>query len=360
MAHHVIVGTGTIGNALAARLAAGGHDVTTVSRHACAPPAPGVTHVALDAADAAAFRRGDRRSGRHLQLREPLELPALGARRAADGRLRPRRGRGERGRPRHALQPLRLRADLPRAARGSPARGDVHEGPGARVDVGGGQVRARRRARPGDRGARGGLLRSRGHRDGRARRARRPPRPRRLGDRARGRPRRAALVDFVDDVVRALEIAGRDERAWGRAWHAPSAPPRSSREVVAALAAAAGLPVPPVRRVPWGMVWIAGVVATRLRGLHEIAYQFDAPFVMDSSAFTSTFDVAPTPFEDACAATIGWWRRRRGFPLPLARRRVDEVNARAARRPHGERRGILASRDGRLTANELTRKGRTP
>jgi hypothetical protein len=29
----------------------------------------------------------------------------------------------------------------------------------------------------------------------------------------------------VDDVARTLEVLGADERAWGRAWHVPDAPP---------------------------------------------------------------------------------------------------------------------------------------
>lgn len=316
MAHHVIVGTGTIGNALAARLAAGGHDVTTVSRHACAPPAPGVTHVALDAADAAAlaeatagadviYNCANPSSYLHWERDWPPMAASVLAAAEASGAvlvtLSNLYGYGPTCHALHEDDPLaatstkgRVRASMWAAAKSAHDAGRVRATEVRAADFFGPGVTAT------------GVLGERVV-------------PRVLDGSA------IALVgdldaphswSFVDDVVRALEIAGRDERAWGRAWHAPSAPPRSSREVVAALAAAAGLPVPPVRRVPWGMVWIAGVVATRLRGLHEIAYQFDAPFVMDSSAFTSTFDVAPTPFEDACAATIGWWRRRRGFPLP--------------------------------------------
>src|SRR5690606_5982378 len=39
----------------------------------------------------------------------------------------------------------------------------------------------------------------------------------------------------VDDVARLLVTVAADERGWGRAWHVPSAPPRTQREVVADL-----------------------------------------------------------------------------------------------------------------------------
>jgi hypothetical protein len=47
-----------------------------------------------------------------------------------------------------------------------------------------------------------------------------------------------------------------------------------------------------------------------LRGMRETAYQFDRPYILDSSDFETTFGVAPTPLDDALKATIAWWRER--------------------------------------------------
>jgi len=63
-------------------------------------------------------------------------------------------------------------------------------------------------------------------------------------------------------------------------------------------------------------VHAASLLFPSLRGLDEIAYQFDAPFVIDATAFAHVFGVRATAFEEACAHTVEWWRRRRGFPLP--------------------------------------------
>ena len=52
-----------------------------------------------------------------------------------------------------------------------------------------------------------------------------------------------------------------------------------------------------------------GMVSPSVRELHEVRYQFDDPFVMDSSAFARTFAVTATPFDDAVSTTVRWWRQ---------------------------------------------------
>src|SRR5690606_17813003 len=48
-----------------------------------------------------------------------------------------------------------------------------------------------------------------------------------------GGPTQPPSRTCVPDVVAALTTAAEAERAWGRAWHVPTAPPRSAREVAA-------------------------------------------------------------------------------------------------------------------------------
>jgi O-acetylhomoserine/O-acetylserine sulfhydrylase-like pyridoxal-dependent enzyme len=62
-----------------------------------------------------------------------------------------------------------------------------------------------------------------------------------------------------------------------------------------------------------------GLVVSDIREMREIAYQFDAPFVVDSTAFSATFGVRATDLDAALRTTVEWWRRRRGFPLPSTR-----------------------------------------
>jgi nucleoside-diphosphate-sugar epimerase len=111
-------------------------------------------------------------------------------------------------------------------------------------------------------------------------------------------------------VARALvEVAG-EERAWGRAWHVPTEPALSTREMVDRLAAQADVGPVGVRRVPSAALGIASVFSPLIRELREIRYQFDRPFVVDSSAYEAEFAVRATPVDEQVKATVDWWRER--------------------------------------------------
>ncbi|MFI8090356.1 NAD-dependent epimerase/dehydratase family protein [Streptomyces sp. NPDC086080] len=115
---------------------------------------------------------------------------------------------------------------------------------------------------------------------------------------------------YLPDVARALvEVAGQ-ERAWGRAWHVPTQPALSSREMVGLLAARAGAGPVAVRRVPPAVLAAASVFSPMIRELRDIRYQFDRPFVVDSSACEAAFALRPTPVDEQVAATVDWWRDR--------------------------------------------------
>ena len=112
----------------------------------------------------------------------------------------------------------------------------------------------------------------------------------------------------VDDVARTLEVLGVDERAWGRAWHVPTAPPLTYREAVHGLCRAAGVAPVRVTQLPHAVLRAAGLFSPMLRELEETRYQFTRPYVLDSSAATATFALTPTPLEQTFADTVAWWR----------------------------------------------------
>jgi hypothetical protein len=51
-----------------------------------------------------------------------------------------------------------------------------------------------------------------------------------------------------------------------------------------------------------------------LRELAEVSYQFDDPFVLDTSKYESVFGAAATPLAAAIAATVAWYRTRPSTP----------------------------------------------
>jgi nucleoside-diphosphate-sugar epimerase len=116
---------------------------------------------------------------------------------------------------------------------------------------------------------------------------------------------------YILDVARALTVLGADQRAWGRAWHTPTNPPLSQREIIAALCMAADVPVTHVRAIPTLATKVLGVFVPTVRELAEIRYQFEMPFIVDSSAVQSTFGLAPTPMAKALEKTVSWYREPR-------------------------------------------------
>jgi nucleoside-diphosphate-sugar epimerase len=115
---------------------------------------------------------------------------------------------------------------------------------------------------------------------------------------------------YIADVARALIELGADERAWGRAWHTPTNPAISQRQIINALSEMANGERTTVRSIPPLVVKILGVFAPDVREVAEIRYQFDAPFVVDSTAAQTTFGLDSTPMEPALRETISWYRDR--------------------------------------------------
>jgi nucleoside-diphosphate-sugar epimerase len=75
------------------------------------------------------------------------------------------------------------------------------------------------------------------------------------------------------------------------------------------LARVAGLPPVKVSSVPQAVLGALGLVNPTIRELRETRYQFDRPFVMDSTAAQEAFGLRPTPWDDVLAATLrsyGW------------------------------------------------------
>jgi nucleoside-diphosphate-sugar epimerase len=109
---------------------------------------------------------------------------------------------------------------------------------------------------------------------------------------------------YVGDVAGTLVALAGDERAWGAAWHVPTSPPVTIREVAERAAAIAGAPAPRLARMPGPVLWLGGLFSPVAREFREMRYQFERPFVLDSSAATDTFGLKATPIDDAVAETV--------------------------------------------------------
>jgi nucleoside-diphosphate-sugar epimerase len=116
---------------------------------------------------------------------------------------------------------------------------------------------------------------------------------------------------YIPDFARALIELGRRDEALGEAWHVPTAPAVSQRELVEMAAEAAGLPAPRLRRISKPMLYLAGLFVPPAREMIEMAYEFEEPFLLDCSKIERAFGLRPTPLEEAVAETVAWWRGER-------------------------------------------------
>lgn len=130
---------------------------------------------------------------------------------------------------------------------------------------------------------------------------------------------------YIPDVARTLITLGADERAWGRAWHVPTAPPVTLRQAAARACELVGAPAPKLTTLPAPVVWAGGLFSPMVRGFREVAYQFQRPFVLDSTLTQATFGLSPTSLDDALRATAGQLFRLGGAPAGIPRQATSSA-----------------------------------
>jgi nucleoside-diphosphate-sugar epimerase len=126
-----------------------------------------------------------------------------------------------------------------------------------------------------------------------------------------GNPDLPHTYSYVPDIAAGLATLGTDERAAGQAWHLPGPETVTTRALLDLVAAEVGHPVA-VRNVPALALRAMGLVSPLIRGLAEMAYEFEQPFILDTTKFESAFGTAATPLATAITDTVTWYRIRAG------------------------------------------------
>lgn len=109
---------------------------------------------------------------------------------------------------------------------------------------------------------------------------------------------------YVPDIGRAMvTLLDADDTAFGRAWHMPCAPTRTSRDILAMGAAAIGVRLR-LWTIPAPVMAALSLVVPFLRELHEMRFQWDRPYQVDAHDWTQRFWSDVTPFEQGVAATM--------------------------------------------------------
>ena len=308
MQHHLVIGSGPVGSGIAQRLADQGSPVTVVTRSGTGPVHPSITLAKGDAVDAAAIARHAEGAATIFNCANPPyhrwgtdwppmhqaiitaaertgavvvmmdNLYAFGADRPMPMKpTDPLLAIGEKGSVRARMATELLAAHAAGRLRATLARASDFYGPGVIDSSFGDRVVPRVLA-----GKKVSVL---------------------------GRVDVPHSVTYMPDVVTTMVTIGTDERAWGQAWHVPSAPAVSQRDAVQALAKAAGTTVQ-VGSLPNLALTVGGLFNPSLKALKEVLYQFEKPWVIDATLTEQTFGLAATPLADGAAATVAWWRQR--------------------------------------------------
>jgi nucleoside-diphosphate-sugar epimerase len=103
----------------------------------------------------------------------------------------------------------------------------------------------------------------------------------------------------IHDCARTLVTVVADEQAHGHVWFAPTNPPLTIRQLATRFAQVNGARPARVTSIPYPVMWASGLFSPMIKELRTTRYQFTRPFVIDSSATTAAFGLAPIALDDA-------------------------------------------------------------
>lgn len=113
---------------------------------------------------------------------------------------------------------------------------------------------------------------------------------------------------YVKDFGKALVILGERDEADGQAWHVPNDQPTITQAgLVKFIADEAGVK-PTMSTMGKLMLSIGGLFIPEAKESVEMLYEFEKPFVVDSSKFEKTFGMKATPIRDAVRETVAWYK----------------------------------------------------
>jgi nucleoside-diphosphate-sugar epimerase len=123
-----------------------------------------------------------------------------------------------------------------------------------------------------------------------------------------GRLDQPHTATYIADFGCALVTLGERDEALGQALHVPADRPQITQRQFAELVyRETGHPVK-ASGVGKTMMALAGLFIPGARESVEMMYEFEKPFVVDSSKFERSFGVKATPIEEAIKTTVAWYR----------------------------------------------------
>jgi nucleoside-diphosphate-sugar epimerase len=123
-----------------------------------------------------------------------------------------------------------------------------------------------------------------------------------------GDPDQPHTYTYVPDIGEALAVLGTHPEAPGEVWHLPNPETRTARQIVETVYALAGRSRPRLRGMPTWLLRGVGLFNPTVRELVEMRYEFEEPFVVDSSKIERRLGLTATPLDEALARTLDSYR----------------------------------------------------
>jgi nucleoside-diphosphate-sugar epimerase len=124
-----------------------------------------------------------------------------------------------------------------------------------------------------------------------------------------GDPDQPHTYTYIPDIGEGLAVLGEHPDAPGQVWHLPNDPnTQTTRQLVHLVYQHLGQPRTKLRATPPVLLRALGLVNPTIRELVEMQYQFQEPFIVDSSKITIKLDVHATPLEQALTDTLTAYR----------------------------------------------------
>lgn len=110
-------------------------------------------------------------------------------------------------------------------------------------------------------------------------------------------------LTYTPDAAESLAKLAETESAWNQTWHVPTAPnPPTAKEFVAM--AAKEFRAEPKCRVVWpSTMRLVGLINPVVGEMREMVYQYDSPYIFDSSKYAKAFGFSGTPYAEGIHAT---------------------------------------------------------
>jgi nucleoside-diphosphate-sugar epimerase len=116
-------------------------------------------------------------------------------------------------------------------------------------------------------------------------------------------------LTYIRDFARALVTLSKNEVAYGRTWHVPSAETLTQTQFIKLVEAEIGQPIK-VRTAGKWILRLIGLFNPAAGEVVEMMYEFEEPFIVDHTQFADAFGIQVTPHEQAIRETVAWYQNQ--------------------------------------------------